>query len=52
MKQLGGYRRLMAMHGRTRQIALSIGRIIVLLTVALTLILGLLPATIAAQAAT
>jgi hypothetical protein len=40
------------MHGLTRQIALSIARVIVLLAVALTLILGLLPATIAAQAAT
>jgi hypothetical protein len=51
MKQLDGSRRLMAMHGRTRQVALSTARVIVLLAVALALILGLLPATLAAQAA-
>jgi hypothetical protein len=38
------------MHGRTRQIALSAARIGVLLMVALVLIFGLLPATLAAQA--
>ncbi len=52
MKQPGHDRRLRDMHGRTRQIALSAARIGVLLAVALALILGLLPATIAAQAAT
>ncbi len=39
------------MHGHMRQIAISTARICVLVAVALVLILGLLPATLDAQAA-
>lgn len=51
MKQEQGCRRLTGMHAPMRQIAFSTARILALLALAMGLILGLLPAVLAVQAA-
>lgn len=51
MKQGQGCRRLTGMHAPMRQIAFSTARILALVALAMLLILGLLPAVLAVQAA-
>jgi hypothetical protein len=50
-KQEPGCRRLTGMHAPMRQIAFSTARVLALLALAMGLILGLLPAVLAVQAA-
>lgn len=51
-KHPGGQRRLTAMQTQLRPIAIALGRVFAMVVVAALLILVLLPAAIAAQAAT
>jgi hypothetical protein len=51
-KHLGGSRRLTAMQTQLRPIAIALGRYLAMVALAALLILVLLPAAIAAQAAT
>ena len=51
MKHGGGCRRLTGMHAPMRQVAFSTARIVALIGLAMLLILGLLPAVLAVQAA-